>query len=1576
MWNQEEGAFSLEKTNAPWRVPRDLVAYITGETRAQVGRMVGGASLRVQARRLDAPVAASASVEVVAEADAPSSSLSSSTAGRGGWRGWLVSRTSLPSGSTSKMNQRFVQMSTDLTTLRWSWSDYILLHEIERIEHERADLSMRVLHGPRDALKVLELHFDDEPTWQTWHEGLKALHAVLADSGEPRKLEWLLQIFRLADTANLGSVTTTQLRELMNYLNYELPERFHHLGDDGRVKQRRSLSSQLGALLAPAPKTAVKTYNFREFQRLVQQQALMPAAEALLRLAPAPQNLPLSVLNLSIGGAGRKPSAGLASFKEVRASLKRRFSSAERIKREGSQSGASPRPRSGVGSQSSGLGTPITPRGGADASSSSDDGPPCATASASQAELLSSSHSVDEKLQSICSSGHQVAAATLTSSQGPGASAGAPHGGGRPHPRGSEAPPQPVPAVRLASDETKRREELGGGISAKFSMRLTSFGGKRRLARQSAGKKPNDAMHGTQATLCENSEFVRGRGSPRVHGGPPPNVDRLRKLWQHEKLQGPAEELSEGLIRLFREVVAKGALGSRWLNAHGLQRLLLSEENELFDPARIGVDLSTMGQPITDYFVASSHNSYLTGDQFRSNSDCRMYEQQLLMGCRCLEIDCWDGADGEPTVYHGMTFTSKIKFRDVIISIERFAFVSSAYPVILSLEMHCSLPQQEKIAHYLRHYLGSKLHLPNDETFPFRNVDVLPSPRQLLYKVLVKGRTLDDEQLDLGAALDDDQLSDDDKEPDWGARCRDSARDEPPESRRGSLLSPARAADPASTPLLSQSMPEAALPATPGGWQPLSLQLPVGTQSPGGTRKEEVAQSSRSDATESRRSTINSLSPGPSKWSAVAATALHRAGTQLTGAGTTSTPAATARKDGKKQRPTKLGANFATAAVLELELSRNTKVGGKEGGKEGGKGEKAKKPVQQDLSDVTAISGRKYRRFAAQGEGTCWQMSSFGETKGQKLLERLPGEWAVHNTQQFSRTYPKGSRIDSSNYDSCLAFWNVGVQMVALNYQTNDLFMQLERAKFADNGGCGYVLKPDYLRRGPGDDAPPPTPALSVPPQLHVLRVEVLGALHVPTPGEARGDADGFHFAWWPTGLQPAAAVCDPFVSVEAFGGAFAGAAARREEVQHRQAWCTTAAARNGLNPSWDGEAAEVVLSHPELSQLYLALCHKQKGKTRQLGYGALPVAAVRGGVRCVSLLDEHGAPLLFCKLLVRVSFDTVHTGKVAAAYYHATSAPNASGKGPAVVPREAREPAKHGNGGPGGRGAADERPSSRVPRMSVFAHGPRRASGPRSRESDRGSVAASARSDGAYFSTRGSVQPTSSRPSSRMPSARGSVQPSALGSVPTGTLGAVPAGTAAPSVPSPPGPPPPLPPVAGVGASEAWRGEDDVISVRRVEGGELEPPRPLATLELGFIQEEDSRTLETYRTLDESSRRTGAAISRRATVPPTPRVAVATPSPQARPPPPAPELHLNHRCSTTFATTPPDHHHHHVGDNSSAPSTLSLPQHSSCSSCAQEAGHAHGVAAPPRFSDPPPASAEAPSLRSPSSGPCAYWEQ
>ncbi|GBM65181.1 1-phosphatidylinositol 4,5-bisphosphate phosphodiesterase gamma-1 [Araneus ventricosus] len=63
---------------------------------------------------------------------------------------------------------------------------------------------------------------------------------------------------------------------------------------------------------------------------------------------------------------------------------------------------------------------------------------------------------------------------------------------------------------------------------------------------------------------------------------------------------------------------------------------------------------------------------------------------------------------------------------------------------------------------------------------------------------------------------------------------------------------------------------------------------------------------------------------------------------------------------------------------------------------------------------------------------------------------------------QFSRVYPKGTRIDSSNYDP-FKMWNVGVQMAALNYQTADRAMQLNHARFLQNGKCGYVLRPKCM---------------------------------------------------------------------------------------------------------------------------------------------------------------------------------------------------------------------------------------------------------------------------------------------------------------------------------------------------------------------------------------------------------------------------------------------------------------------------------------------------------------------------------
>ena len=108
-------------------------------------------------------------------------------------------------------------------------------------------------------------------------------------------------------------------------------------------------------------------------------------------------------------------------------------------------------------------------------------------------------------------------------------------------------------------------------------------------------------------------------------------------------------------------------------------------------------------RPIASYYIASSHNTYLEADQIRGPSSVNRYISDLCTGCRCVELDIWDGppaaghggsgggggggAAGEPIVHHGHTLVGRIALRDVLVAVRQYAFVASPYPLVLSFEV-------------------------------------------------------------------------------------------------------------------------------------------------------------------------------------------------------------------------------------------------------------------------------------------------------------------------------------------------------------------------------------------------------------------------------------------------------------------------------------------------------------------------------------------------------------------------------------------------------------------------------------------------------------------------------------------------------------------------------------------------------------------------------------------------------------------------------------------------------------------------------------------------------------------------
>ncbi|XP_053081877.1 1-phosphatidylinositol 4,5-bisphosphate phosphodiesterase zeta-1 isoform X5 [Acinonyx jubatus] len=448
------------------------------------------------------------------------------------------------------------------------------------------------------------------------------------------------------------------------------------------------------------------------------------------------------------------------------------------------------------------------------------------------------------------------------------------------------------------------------------------------------------------------------------------------------------------------------------MSFEGFIRYMGSSECLIFKPD-CGRVYQDMTQPLNDYFISSSHNTYLISDQLLGPSDLWGYVSALVKGCRCLEIDCWDGSQNEPVVYHGYTLTSKLLFKTVIQAIHKYAFLVLKFKVLVRNKKIGTLRETHERK-------GSNKHGQVEEF-------------EEIYQDEIKG---------------------------------------------------------------SETL--------------------IGSEDNPGKEDEIIS-------------------------------------------------------------------------VAGLPLFKKRKV-----------------KVALALSDLVIYT--KAEKFRSFQHSRLYQQfnesNSIGETEARKLLKLRAHEFVLHTRRFITRIYPKATRTDSSNFNP-QEFWNIGCQMVALNFQTPGLPMDLQNGKFLDNGGSGYILKPQFLRDIKTQFNPNKPPNQSDP---VTLTIRLISGIQLPPSNHSSSNK------------------ADALVILELFG-------VPNDQTKQQ----TRVIKRNAFSPRWN-ETFTFIIQVPELALMRFVV--ESQGLitgNEFLGQYTLPVLSMNKGYRRVPLFSKMGESLEPASLFIYV---------------------------------------------------------------------------------------------------------------------------------------------------------------------------------------------------------------------------------------------------------------------------------------------------------------------------------------------------
>ncbi|KAH9903290.1 1-phosphatidylinositol-4,5-bisphosphate phosphodiesterase 1 [Cubamyces lactineus] len=556
------------------------------------------------------------------------------------------------------------------------------------------------------------------------------------------------------------------------------------------------------------------------------------------------------------------------------------------------------------------------------------------------------------------------------------------------------------------------------------------------------------------------------------------------------------------------------------MSLSGFTAFLLSADNSAFADQH-GRIYHDMTRPLPEYYISSSHNTYLVGHQLVGESTIEGYIRALLHSCRSVELDIYDG-DVEPVVYHGKTLTSKVSVRDACIAIAKYAFVASPYPIIISAEIHCSVPQQEQLVTIMKEVFGDALVYAPVEGRP--SIVELPSPEDLKGRVLLKAKNL---YVSEKQGLTEKELTVDTESSTTDTSASDS-------DLGGEIKQEWRNAR---------------------------------------EHEKELIKDLKSEMKKARATLSRVRSPGSSN-------ALPQS------------PPPT--------QPPKVKMSMELVSLLVYTVG------------------------------VKCRGLNKKEKYAPE------HVFSLSENTANKVLKQGMMDLIKHNKTHLVRTYPKGTRIGSTNYEPH-RYWSAGCQLVAINWQTFDLGYMINHAMFQRNGRAGYVLKPLALRNA--------DKRLLSQRTNHLLNVTVISAQQLPRPKDSQGRE------------IIDKSVIDPFVEVsihipdwthspflpENTADAYSPptAATVVSATSARTVTCRTGVVKNnGFNPIWEQQIClpfDLVGDMKDLVFVRFSVKQENKEDDEPLAVYCASLGSLNLGYRHLPLHDGQLSQYLFSTLFVRI---------------------------------------------------------------------------------------------------------------------------------------------------------------------------------------------------------------------------------------------------------------------------------------------------------------------------------------------------